>query len=46
MRHVTCWLVSDDRRGPHRAARSGHDVTGPGLDMDIPEAELSRVARS
>ena len=48
MWHVTCWLVSDVWPGPRRAARSGHDVAGPspGLDKDLLEAELRRVARS
>jgi hypothetical protein len=41
MWHVTFWLVSNVQRGPRRAARSGHDVVGPGLDKDLPE---SRVA--
>jgi hypothetical protein len=39
-------LASDVRRGPRRAARSGHDVACPGLDKDLPEAELRRVAWS
>ncbi len=46
MWHVTCWLVSDVRRGPRSAARSDHDVAGPGLDNGLPEAELHRMARS
>jgi hypothetical protein len=48
--HVTDWLVLelDVRRGPSRAARrrSGYDVAGQGLYMDLPEAELRSVARS
>ncbi len=46
MWHVTCWLVSDVWRGPRRAARSRHDVARLGLDKDLQEAELRRVARS
>ncbi len=46
MWHVTCWLVSDVWHGSRRAARSGHDVAGQGLNKDLPEAELRRVARS
>ena len=46
-RHLlACVTVSDVWRGPRRAARSDHDVAGPGLDNGLPEAELHRMARS
>ncbi len=43
--HVTCWLISDIRRGPRHALRFGHDVAGLDLHLDLLEAQLRSVAR-
>jgi hypothetical protein len=39
--HGTCWLVSDVGRGSSSAPGSGHDVTGPGINLNFPEAHCS-----
>jgi hypothetical protein len=43
--HVTCWLMSDVRRGPRSAPAAGHDVAGPGLQKDLPDAHVRIAAR-
>jgi hypothetical protein len=35
----TWWLVSNVRRRPRRATRSGHDVAGLGFNMYLPKAK-------
>ncbi len=41
----TWWLVSNVRRRPRRATRSGHDVTGPGFNMYLPKAKACLATR-
>ena len=41
---VTWRLVSDVGRGTRGAARAGHDVTGPGLDLNLPIAQIRSTA--
>ena len=41
---VTWRLVSDVRRGTRGAARAGHDVAGPGLDLNLPIAQVRCTA--
>jgi hypothetical protein len=35
--NITCRLVSDVWRRSRRSTRAGHDVAGPGLDLDHPD---------
>ncbi len=44
MMYITCRLVSDVWRGARRATRAGHDVAGPGLDLDRPDAGFRSAA--
>ncbi len=37
--------MSDIGRGSRAATRSGHDVTGPDINLDFPDAKLGRTAR-
>ena len=37
--------MSDVGRGSRAATRSGHDVTGPDINLDFPDAKLSCTAR-
>ncbi len=41
----TWWLVSNVRRRPRRATRSGHDVAGPGFNMYLPKAKACLATR-
>ena len=36
----TFWLVTDVRRRSRSAPRSGHDVAGPDINLDFPEAHV------
>ena len=43
--HVTWRLVSDILRGPpRRTPPAGHDIAGPGLHLDLPNAHISLTA--
>ena len=42
--HVTCWLMSDIRRRPSRAPSAGHDVAGPDLHLELPDAQVRLAA--
>jgi hypothetical protein len=42
--HVTCRLMSDVRRWPRSAPPAGHDVAGPGLQSDLPDAHVRLAA--
>jgi hypothetical protein len=37
--------MSDVRRGPRRVPPAGHDVAGPGLQLDLPDAHVRLAAR-
>jgi hypothetical protein len=41
----TFWLVTDVRRGSRSAPRSGHDVNGPDINLDFPEAQVGCKTR-
>ena len=43
---VTLWLVADVRRRSSRASgsESGHDIAGPGLHTDLPDAKARSFA--
>ena len=43
--HGTFWLMSDVGRGSRAATRSGHDVTGPDINLDFPDAQFDCTAR-
>ena len=43
--HGTFWLMSDVGRGSSAAPRSGHDVTGPDINLDFSEAQFGCTAR-
>jgi hypothetical protein len=36
----TFWLVMDVLRGSRSAPRSGHDVTGPDINLDFPDSQV------
>ncbi len=38
--HGTVWLMSDVGRRSSAAARPGHAVTGPDINLDFPDAKL------
>ena len=44
--HVTWRLVSDilRRGGPRSTPPAGHDIAGPGLHLDLPNAHISLMA--
>ena len=41
---VTWRLMSDVGRGTRGAASAGHDVAGPGLDLNLPIAQVRGTA--
>ena len=41
---VTWRLVSDVRRGSRRSSPAGHDIAGPGLHLDLPNAHVRSTA--
>ena len=41
---VTWRLVSDVRRGSRRSTPARHDIAGPGLHLDLPNAHISLTA--
>ena len=43
--HGTFWLMSDVGRGSRAAPCSGHDVTGPDINLDFQEAQFGCTAR-
>ena len=43
--HSTFWLMSDAGRGSHAATRSGHDVTGPHINLDFSDAKFGCTTR-
>ena len=43
--HGTFWLMSDVGRGSSAAPRSGHDVTGPDINLDFSDAHFGCTAR-
>ena len=43
--HGTFWLMSDVGCGSRAARCSGHDVTGPDINLDFPEAQFGCTAR-
>ena len=42
--HGTFWLLSDVGSGSRTAPCSGHDVTGPDINLDFPEAQFGCTA--
>ena len=42
--HVTWRLVLDIWGGPRRTPSAGHDITGQGLHLDLPNAHISLTA--
>ena len=43
--HGTFWLLSDVGRGSRTVPCSSHDVTGPDINLDFPEAQFGCTAR-
>ena len=43
--HGTFWLMSDVGRGSRAAPRSCHDVTGPDINLDFPDAKFGCTAQ-
>ena len=43
--HGTVWLMSDVGRGSSAATRTGHDVTCPDINLELPDAKIGCTAR-
>ena len=43
--HGTFWLMSDVGRGSRATPRSGHDVAGPDINLDFPDAKFGCTTR-
>jgi hypothetical protein len=42
--HGTVWLMSDVGRGSSAATRTGHDVTCPDINLELPDAKIGCTA--